>query len=158
MVEDYLKHGMAEDVPRDNTSLPDSETYYLPHHAVLREDKVTTKLRVVFDALSHEEGSPSLKNCLLKGPNLNPDLMSILIRFRLHEVAYMADIKKAFLQISLSERDRDTVTFLWFHSPPTEDENKKLHVLRMTKVVFGSWCEDQHLTNLCLMSGLCSLF
>lgn len=80
-----------------------AETYYLPHHAVMREDKVTTKLRVMFDASSHEEGSPSLNDCLLTGPNLNPDLMSVLIKFRLHEVAYMADIKKAFLQISLSE-------------------------------------------------------
>lgn len=106
VVGDYLNQGMAGDVPRDNTSLPGSETYYLPHHAVLREDKVTTKLRVVFDASSHEDGSPSLNDCLLTGPNLNPDLMSVLIKFRLHEVAYMADIKKAFLQTSLSERDR----------------------------------------------------
>lgn len=55
VVEDYLKQGMAEDVPKDYTSPPGSETYYLPHHAVVREDKVMTKLRVVFDALSHEE-------------------------------------------------------------------------------------------------------
>ncbi|KAL7824556.1 hypothetical protein SRHO_G00098450 [Serrasalmus rhombeus] len=98
---------MAEDVPKERASLQDSQTYYLPHHAVLRKDKATTKLRVVFDASSHEEGSPSLNDCLLTGPNLNPDLMSVLIKFRLHEVAYMADIKKAFLQISLTERDRD---------------------------------------------------
>ncbi|XP_038162876.1 uncharacterized protein LOC119797746 [Cyprinodon tularosa] len=126
---------MAEDVPKECTPPPSSRIYYLPHHAVLREDKVRTKLRVVFDASSHEDGSPSLNDCLLTGPNLNPDLMSVLIKFRLHEIAYMADIKKAFLQISLSEVDRDSVRFLWFTGPPTEDN---LRVLRMTRVVFGA--------------------
>lgn len=138
VVEDYLNQGMAEDVPREHASPPGSQIYYLPHHAVLREDKATTKLRVVFDASSHEDRSPSLNDCLLTGPNLNPDLMSILIKFRLHEIAYMADIKKAFLQISLSERDRDAVRFLWFTGPPTEEKDVTLRLLRMTRVVFGA--------------------
>ena len=73
VVEDYLQQDIAEDVPRDAPT--DNATYYLPHHAVLREDKVTTKLRVVFDASSHENGSPSLNDCLLTGPNLNPSCM-----------------------------------------------------------------------------------
>lgn len=64
--------------------------------------------------------------------------MSVLIKFRLHEVAYMADIKKAFLQISLSERDCDAVRFLWFTGPPTEEKDERLQVLRMTRVVFGA--------------------
>lgn len=74
----------------------------------------------------------SLIKCLLTGPNLNPDMMSVLIRFRLHEIAYIADIKKAFL------RDRDAVRFLWFIGPPTEEKDEKLRMLRMTRVVFGA--------------------
>lgn len=58
VVEDYLKQGMAQDVPREHTSPPSSQTYYLPHHGVLREDKMTMKLRVVFYVSSHEDGSP----------------------------------------------------------------------------------------------------
>ena len=136
VVEDYLQQNIAEEVPRDATT--DNVKYYLPHHAVLREDKVTTKLRVVFDASSHEEGSPSLNDCLLTGPNLNPDLLSVLIKFRQHEIAYMADIKKAFLQISIVEKDRDAVRFLWLSGPPTGEEDGELRVLRMTRVVFGA--------------------
>lgn len=136
MVEDYLQQGIAEDVTEGECSTSNVK-YYLPHHAVLREDKMTTKLRVVFDALSHEDGCPSLNNCLLTGPNLNPDLLGILIRFRLHDIAFTADIKKTFLQIFLAAKDRDAVRFLWLTASPKEEAGEKLRVLRMTRVVFG---------------------
>jgi len=42
------------------------------------------------------------------------------------------------LQISLSERDWDTVRFLWFTGPPTEEKDVTLRMLRMTRVVFGA--------------------
>ncbi|KAG1936575.1 hypothetical protein F2P79_018552 [Pimephales promelas] len=136
VVNDYLQQGIVEDVV-ENGSSSNAVKYYMPHHAVLREDKVTTKLRVVFDASSHEVGVPSLNDCLLTGPNLNPDLLGILIKFRLNEIAFTADIEKAFLQISLAETDRDAVRFLWFTALPHEDAGERLRVLRMTRVVFG---------------------
>ncbi|XP_026063123.1 uncharacterized protein LOC113046525 [Carassius auratus] len=136
VVNDYLEQGIVEDAVEEESS-PTTVKYYMPHHAVLREDKVTTKLRVVFDASSHDTDSPSLNDCLLTGPNLNPDLLSILIKFRLHAIAFTADIKKAFLQISLAEKDRDAVRFLWLDALPHEVRGEKLRVLRMTRVVFG---------------------
>ena len=41
--------------------------------AVIKEERLTTKLRVVFDASSHATGCPSFNDCLMKGPNFNPD-------------------------------------------------------------------------------------
>lgn len=127
---------MAEEVPRREI-VASSVTYYLPHHAVIREDKVTTKLRVVFDASFYEEGNPSVNYCVITGPNLNPDLMNVLLKFRLHHIAYMADIKKTFLQISLSDRDQDAVRFLWFTGPPTDETDDHLLVLRMMSGVWS---------------------
>lgn len=68
---------------------------------------------------------------------MNPDLLSVLLRFREHKVAFLADIKQAFLQIRLAERDRDAVRFLWFSGAPNGEVNDHLRILRMTRVVFG---------------------
>ena len=47
---EYLALGHMQEVPSSQQFLPESDAYYLPHQAVIREDSSTTKLRVVFDA------------------------------------------------------------------------------------------------------------
>ncbi|XP_018576158.1 uncharacterized protein LOC108914762 [Anoplophora glabripennis] len=44
--------------------------YYLPHHSVLKEASLTTKLRVVFDASAKSETGLSLNYNLLTGPTI----------------------------------------------------------------------------------------
>ncbi|XP_060756589.1 uncharacterized protein LOC132867628 [Neoarius graeffei] len=61
----------------------------------------------------------------------------VLIKFRLHQIAFTADITKAFLQIALAEKDKDAVRFLWLQGPPTKDSENDLRILRMSRVVFG---------------------
>ncbi|KAJ8011700.1 hypothetical protein DPEC_G00060970 [Dallia pectoralis] len=41
VIQDYLQQGICEDVPDDSSAAEQPETvrYYMPHHAVLREDK-----------------------------------------------------------------------------------------------------------------------
>ena len=85
----------------------------MPHHPVFRKDSLTTKCRVVFDASSKNSNGVSLNDCLLTGPVLQPNLVSIIIRFRFHRVALMADIKKMFLEIKLARQDQDVHRFLW---------------------------------------------
>ena len=65
-------------------------------------------------------------------------MVEMLIRFRLHEVAIVSDIKKAFLNIQLSESDRNFTKFFWLSDPcDTESEFK---VYRFKAVLFGSVC------------------
>ena len=104
-----------------------SVRYYLTHHAVLREDKATTKLRVVFNASSHEDRSPSLNDCI--GVFwLDLDCM----KFHIWQTS-----RKHFCRFH-SQKDQDAVRFLWFTGPPTEEKDMKLHMLRMLRVVFGA--------------------
>ncbi|GFY69651.1 uncharacterized protein TNIN_18601 [Trichonephila inaurata madagascariensis] len=83
------------------------------HHPVIRNDKETTKLRIVFDASTKEKNCLSLNNNLKAEPNLNPNILILLLKFRKFRIGLISDVEKAFLQIVLAEKDRDCQRFLW---------------------------------------------
>ena len=110
-IKGQLSNGIVEKV-NESECQPIGETHYIPHHAVIRQDKQTTKLHVVYDA-SAKAGGPSLNECLYTGPKFGQNIMDIILRFRVHNVALTADIEKAFLMVSVSEEDREILRFLW---------------------------------------------
>ena len=131
-INQYLKDGYARETGKTDSN-SETKINYLPHHPVFRSDKVTTKYRVVFDASSKNKNGVSLNDCLLPGPVLQPNLVSIIITFRLHRVALMADIRKMFLQIKLAKQDQNVHRFLW------RDFNTKIEpkTYCMTRLTFG---------------------
>ncbi|GFQ82119.1 integrase catalytic domain-containing protein [Trichonephila clavata] len=58
VIDNYVREGIVECTFCD--SLSDSQRFYLPHHAVIRSDKTTSHLRIVFDGSAHEDGHSSL--------------------------------------------------------------------------------------------------
>ncbi|XP_021929921.1 uncharacterized protein LOC110834758 [Zootermopsis nevadensis] len=108
---DYILKNQVEVVPPDETF---DNVFHLPHHAVKKGKRGATKCRIVFDASSHEQGFPSLNDTLEMGPNLLPEKLAILLRFRMYEKALDCDGNHAFLQLSLNENDRDLTRFLWY--------------------------------------------
>lgn len=84
----------------------------LPHHAVVRRDKSTTKLRVLYDASAKCDG-PSLNKCLNKGPRFTQLILDLLLRFRSYRIALTADFEKAFLTIAIDAADCDVLRFIW---------------------------------------------
>jgi len=143
-IKELLKNEIAEKVPGNSSNV----VYYIPHRPVYREEKTTTKMRIVFDASSSEPPSgSSLNEYLSPGENLLLDLMSILIKFRSNEIGIVADIEKAFLQISMDEKDRDTHRFLWFDKLPRHNEEiPETTEYRMARVTFGVSCSPFLLT------------
>ena len=91
---------------------PAGTVHYLPHHPVIRTDKSTSRVRIVYDASAKRDG-PSLNDCLETGLNTLPQIIDILLRFRLNKIALISDIKQAFLNVSIPESDRDFLRFLW---------------------------------------------
>ncbi|XP_064488324.1 uncharacterized protein LOC135400416 [Ornithodoros turicata] len=136
-ISEYFNEGHAERVqPSDQGA---RHVYYLPHHAVIRREAVTTKVRVVFDASSHEPGSHSLNDILDKGTTLGAELLQLLLQFRCNHIVMTADIRKAFLQIHVRREDRDLLRFLWIERLPSSDEPCPTIVeWRMTRVPFGA--------------------
>ena len=108
--------------------------HYLPHHAVVKKNRETTKVRVVYDA-STRSGGPSLNSCLHTGPSFNQKILDILLRFRSYPVAITADIERAFLMVSIAEEDLDALRFLWTEDVSNPDPEIK--AFRFNRVVFG---------------------
>ena len=102
--------GMIEDVT--DKMLPAGGVHYIPHHAVIRWDKETTELCIVFDPSSKTEGV-LLNGCLNSGPCLVHNLFDALLRFRCHQIALISGIEKAFLQVSIAPEHHDFLCFLW---------------------------------------------
>ena len=69
--------GVIEEV---SESSEPGKCHYLPHHPVIREDKDTTKVRIVFDG-SAKRNEPSLNECLYKSPQLTLLIFDILLKF-----------------------------------------------------------------------------
>ena len=68
--------------------------HYLPYRAVGRDERETTKVRVVFDASAKYKCFPSLNEMVDPGPCLLPHLFDTLIRFRLGKIALISNIKQ----------------------------------------------------------------
>ncbi|XP_065658085.1 uncharacterized protein LOC136082596 [Hydra vulgaris] len=138
IIKDQLSKGIIEKVSNFESNIGD--VHYLPHRPVIREDKLTSKVRIVFDASACTSG-PSLNECLFSGPSLTTSLYSILLRFRAKRIAIIANIEKAFLNIALAEKHRDFVRFLRYKDLFDFDNNNlksaDLSVYRLCRVLFG---------------------
>ena len=110
---------------------------YLPHREVAKENRSTTKIRVVFDASVKVEDHPSLNDILYNGPRLLPKLYDLLLAFRAKPIVLIRDIETAFLQIVVHENHRDLLRCLWFKNlfncEPTE-----IQAYRFTRLIFGA--------------------
>uniref|UniRef100_A0A1X7T549 Uncharacterized protein n=1 Tax=Amphimedon queenslandica TaxID=400682 RepID=A0A1X7T549_AMPQE len=111
VIQDQVNNGIVEVV--ENLKEADADKiYYLPHHAVIRQDKETTKVRVVHDA-SAKDKCPSLNECLHVGPKFGQGIFELLLTFRMYAHAFTADVEKAILMIAFEKSDRDAFRFLW---------------------------------------------
>ena len=87
--------------------------WYLPHHPV--------------------ENIKSLNSNLLTGPDLLNNLLGVLMRFREHPVAVLADIEGRFMQIAIHQIDQSALRFLRL-----ADNQKQQY--QFTRVIFGANC------------------
>ncbi|XP_045216847.2 uncharacterized protein LOC123566631 [Mercenaria mercenaria] len=124
VIKDQIEKGIVEPAERYQN---DGMLHYLPHHAVMKTDHTTTKLRIVYDASAKTKYDiSSLNDCLYRGPVLLNDLCGTLIRFRMNKIGIVSDIEKAFLQIGLQENQRDVTRFVWLKTARTPRWSKTI--------------------------------
>ncbi|RVE45641.1 hypothetical protein evm_009754 [Chilo suppressalis] len=107
--------------------------YFLPHHGVFRDDSVTTKLRVVFNASQPTSSGKSLNDIQMTGPPLQSDLFALLLRFRQYQYVACADIEKMFRQVLVQEDQRNSQMILWRESP-----SEPLSAYQLNTVTYGT--------------------
>lgn len=137
IIQEQIEAGIVEKVvePRKNP-VNTVGTHYSPHHPVVRQDKDTTKVRIVYDGSAKPgDQEHSLNDCLETGPNFIPHIFDLLIKFRSNPIALTADIEKAFLMVGMKKEDKDMLRFLWFDNPLRDDPTTI--VLRFNRLMFG---------------------
>lgn len=107
----------------------------MPHHAVIKNDSLTTKTRVVFDGSAKTASGLSLNDILMVGPTIQDDLFSINLRFRTYRYALTADIQQMYSQVRVDSEDRNFQKILWRFNP-----NEPIKIYSLNTVTFGTAC------------------
>lgn len=128
-MDEYLSLGHMTAVA-DNI---EGEHFYLPHHTVIRESSLTTKLHVVFDASAESSSGISLNDKLLVGPTIQQDLFSIICRFRMHKFVLTADVAKMYRQILVDNSYVNYQRIFWRCDP-----KQRLQRYALRTVTYGS--------------------
>lgn len=131
-MSEYLELNHMEQVPENSLINP---SCYIPHHCILKENNITSRIRVVFDASMKSSTGQSLNDSLFVGPKLQSDLFNILIKFRTFPFAVSADIEKMYRQILISKEDSDFQRILW----RLDSQNQITH-FRLLTVTYGTAC------------------
>ncbi|XP_058987604.1 uncharacterized protein LOC131806835 [Musca domestica] len=132
VLEEYESLGHMAEVTQDEEQ---SMSFYLPHHAVIKPESSSTKVRVVFNASSKSSSGLSLNYTLYPGPILQNDLMLLIIRWRFYRYVFNGDIEKMYRQIWLNGDHTRFQRLVFRKDPKAELKNFELKT-----VTFGVNC------------------
>ena len=107
--------------------------YYAPHHGVLKEESLTTKLRVVFDCSAKSTSGVSVNDLQMVGPTVQEDLLSLILRFRLHAFVVTADIAKMYRQVLVDPAQHSLQRILWRYN-----SNEPISAWELKTVTYGT--------------------
>ncbi|XP_058817082.1 uncharacterized protein LOC131680381 [Topomyia yanbarensis] len=142
-IHEYQTLGHMKEVIDDTAT---GKTFYSPHHAGLKPDSTTTKLRVVFDGSCRTSTGISLNDGLMVGPVVQEDLLSITLRFRIHRFAIVADIAKMYRMVRVQATDQPLQWILW-----RDSIEEPIRTFELTTVMYGT-ASAPYLATKCLQS------
>ena len=110
--------------------------HYINHFPVFKQDSATSKCRRVFDASLHKRGKACLNDKMLKGSQLTPHILNVLLRIRIVKNLFTLDISKAFLRLVLKLSDRNFTCF--FMRKNITEPRSSVELWRFKSVLFGA--------------------
>ena len=106
--------------------------HYISHHKVVRPEKKSTPIRIVFNSSASYKGH-RLNDYWLKGPDLLNNLCGVLLRFQEYEVVISADILKMYHRVLIPEKHQHVHRYLWRNM----DISREPDVYVKTVLTFG---------------------
>ncbi|VEN51227.1 unnamed protein product [Callosobruchus maculatus] len=128
-MKDFMQQGHL--VLSDKTSEV-RDAYYIAHHPVIKAGSSSTPVRVVLDASAPTDNGVSLNDLLYRGPKLQTDICTLLLNFRLFEIALTGDIRQMYRQINVVRDHWRYQRLLWRFNPDEDIQEYEL-----TVVAFG---------------------
>lgn len=113
----------------------DSQSYYIPHHAINgpSDARKNGRFRVVYHASAKTSTGVSLNDRQLIGYKQQDDLYDIFLRGRMKQFGLSADVVQMFRQIWVNECDWDYQRILWRDTP---SEELKEYII--TRIAWGT--------------------
>lgn len=110
-----------------------NQSFYLPHHFVIKSSSSTTPLRVVFHASYKAKDQLSLNDCFCVGATVQPDLVTQLLRSRKHKVYMRCDVQKMYRQIRIPTEQQNLQKIFWRNS-----KSEPVRTYRLKTVTYGT--------------------
>lgn len=130
-IDDYLNLNHAKIVNYNSEELNSGSIYFMAHHPVIREDKKTTKLRVVFDGSMKSKDKKCINDFLYNGANVQNELFDILILFRTYKFVVSTDIKQMYRMVLINPKHRPFQNILW------REPHGPLQYIQLQTVTYG---------------------
>ena len=131
-IKEMTELNFARKLSEEEIKNHEGPVHYIAHHEVVRPEKKSTPVRIVFNSSASYEGH-KLNNYWLKGPDLLNNLFGVVLRFRENEVAISSDISKMYHRVFIPKEDQDVHRFLWRNL----ETERKPDVYVKTVLTFG---------------------
>ena len=125
-VAEWLRKGYAKLLDFEKRK----QGFFIPTFMVVREDKSTTKYRLIVNGKFEFQGK-CINDFLLSGPNVMNKLAEVLIRFRYHKYVVTCDISNMFLRVRVPAGDRKFLRFFY------RDQDGQIKIVQMCSHAFG---------------------
>ncbi|GFT60482.1 uncharacterized protein TNCV_1965951 [Trichonephila clavipes] len=112
-------------------------------------DRVSTKLRVVFDDICKPSNGNSHNSILGIGKMLQLDPFTILVKFRLNEIAFSANIQQMYRQILIDQEDQNFQRIVW-----RESKDSPIRKYKLCTVTYGTASAPYLATRCLFQTGL----
>lgn len=105
--------------------------YFLPHDTVINEEKLSSKIRVVFDGSANDSSGLSLNDTLMVGPTVQHNLFTICTHFRSFPYVLSLKLEKMYRQVLAAPEDLDYQKIL-----RRESADKPIRIFKIKTVTY----------------------